>query len=331
MAKHINVEFTRHSIELSGQFSTALRSINSIEVFKLGIELKDGRMSFGEVVATPTITGISAENLIHDVENILIPFIEQSKIIDSDDFYEKLAKLIPKNPTARALADLAVVSLFEDIKGSKISTDITLPIADPTRYPELIDTRLESGFIVFKLKLENADLQENIQRIESVLSLLPQHCSLRIDPNQSWEIEYTKRFLGEISSRGLKLEYLEQPIDRLDLMGLANLKRNSPIPIMADEACFDMKDLHQIIELEAADWINIKILKSGGITPAREMARVAIEAGLKVSFGCMIESPVGIKAAIKLASEFAPDLTHDLDAGWWYLQEQLVYSNGYVQ
>ena len=331
MAKNNNVKFTKHSIELSGQFTTALRSIKSFEVFKLEIELKDGRKSFGEVVATPAITGISAERLIHDVENLLEPFIEKTEIVDSNDFYENLAKLIPNNPTARALGDLAVVTLFEDFKSSKISTDVTLPMADSNSYQELIDERLEAGFIVFKLKLGDADLKENIARVEKVLWHLPQNCSLRIDPNQAWDIEYAKKFLSEVSSRGLKLEYLEQPIDRLDLVGLASLKRDSSIPIMADEACFDMKDLHQIIEHEAADWINIKILKSGGITPAREMAKVAIAAGLKVSFGCMIESPIGVKAAMKLASEFAPDLTHDLDAGWWYPQEQLIYSDGYVK
>jgi hypothetical protein len=297
----------------------------------LEIELKDGRKSFGEVVATPAITGISAESLIHDVENLLIPFIEKTEILDSNDFYENLAKLIPNNPTARALGDLAVVTLFEDFKTSKISTDVTLSIADSGSFQKLIDERLDAGFIVFKLKLGNANLKENIQHTEKVLWYLPQNCSLRIDPNQAWNIEYAKIFLSEATSRGLKLDYLEQPIDRLDLAGLASLRRDSSIPIMADEACFDMNDLHQIIEYEAADWINIKILKSGGITPAREMAKVAIAAGLKVSFGCMIESPIGVKAAMKLASEFAPDITHDLDAGWWYPQEQLIYSDGYVK
>ena len=331
MAKKNSVKFTKHSIELSGQFTTALRSINSFEVFKLEIELNDGRKSFGEVVVTPAITGISAENLFHDVKNLLIPFIEETKIVDSKDFYVNLAKLIPNNPTARALGDLAVVNIFEEFKPSKISTDVTLPIADSNSYQELIDERLEAGFMVFKLKLGNADLKENIELVEKVLRYLPQNCSLRIDPNQAWNIEYAKILLREVTSRGLELEYLEQPIDRLDLMGLASLKRDSSIPIMADEACFDMKDLHQIIEHEAADWINIKILKSGGITPAREMAKVAIAAGLKVSFGCMIESPIGVKAAMKLAAEFAPEITHDLDAGWWYPQEELIYSDGYVK
>ena len=331
MSKRNKVEFAKYPIELSGQFSTALRSINRFEVYKLDIGLVDNRKSFGEVVATPAITGISADRLIHDVETTLIPFIENTEIVSAQDFYQELAILLPKNPTARALADIAVESIFESFNPSKIATDVTLPMIEGFEYKEIIDKRLEAGFQVFKLKLGKAVLEENIQRTEKAISLLPQYCSLRIDPNQAWDIDYTKRFLDEVSTRGLKIDYLEQPIDRLNKSGLATLKHESPIPIMADEACFDMEDLNQIIDLGAADWINIKILKSGGITPARKMAKVALDAGLKVSFGCMIESPLGVKAAIKLASEFAPDFTHDLDAAWWYPQEQLIYSDGYVK
>lgn len=331
MSKRNKVEFSKYSIELSGQFSTALRSINKFEVHKLEIGLADSRKSFGEVVATPAITGISAERLIHDVETALIPFIENTEIVSPQEFYEELAILLPKNPTARALADIAVESMFESFNPSKIATDVTLPMIEGFEYKEMVDKRLEAGFQVFKLKLGKAALKENIQRVEKVMSLLPQSCSLRIDPNQAWDIDYTKRFLDELFSRDLKIDYLEQPIDRLNKSGLAMLKQDSPLPLMADEACFDMADLNQIIDLGAADWINIKILKSGGITPARKMAKVALDAGLKVSFGCMIESPLGVKAAIKLASEFAPDFTHDLDAAWWYPQEQLIYSDGYVK
>jgi L-alanine-DL-glutamate epimerase-like enolase superfamily enzyme len=83
--------------------------------------------------------------------------------------------------------------------------------------------------------------------------------------------------------------------------------------------------------MKAADWVNIKILKAGGVTPAKEMAEVALSSGLKLSFGCMIESPLGVRAAMKLADQFAPEETHDLDAAWWYLQEKLRYEGGVVQ
>jgi hypothetical protein len=45
----------------------------------------------------------------------------------------------------------------------------------------------------------------------------------------------------------------------------------------------------------------------------------------------MIESPFGVRAAMQLAHEFAPDETHDLDAAWWYLQEKLKYEGGAVR
>jgi L-alanine-DL-glutamate epimerase-like enolase superfamily enzyme len=61
------------------------------------------------------------------------------------------------------------------------------------------------------------------------------------------------------------------------------------------------------------------------------MAAVALNNGLHLSIGCMIESPLGVRAAMQLAYEFAPDETHDLDAAWWYLQEKLKYEGGAVR
>ena len=182
----------------------------------------------------------------------------------------------------------------------------------------------------FKIKLGDDSLANNLEKIKILDQLTPQSSILRVDPNQSWSVDYTIKFLEAVESLAVDLEYLEQPIQREDLKGLALIRQNSSTAIMADEACFDLNDLNRIIDMGAADWVNIKILKSGGVTPAREMAAVALQNGLHLSFGCMIESPLGVRAAMELAHEFAPDETHDLDAAWWYLQEELKYEGGAV-
>ena len=97
---------------------------------------------------------------------------------------------------------------------------------------------------------------------------------------------------------------------------------------MADESLFSMSDLEEIIEKKACTWVNVKILKSGGLAPARAIADVARASGLNVSIGSMMEGARGVQAAALLASAIAPEVTHDLDAAWWHRDGSLKYSKG---
>jgi L-Ala-D/L-Glu epimerase len=325
------VHLSTYQIQLKSRFQTALRSIDSFDVFQLNVELTDGRELLGEVVATPAITGITAEVLIHDVNNYVIPLLSSTSLEDSKFFYQSLSSKLPNNPTARALADLTLQSMNTTTDVYKIKTDVTIPICEVNELESIIQERVSNGFSAFKVKLGEDELGNNLEKMQIVRDLVPRESILRVDPNQSWSVDYSLRFLESLETRGIEVQYLEQPIERHDLEGLALICRSASTEIMADEACFDLKDLHQIIEMKAADWVNIKILKSGGVTPAKVMAEVALQAGLRLSFGCMIESPLGVRAAMQLAHEFAPSQTHDLDAAWWYLQEKLRYEDGVVQ
>ena len=330
MPKPESISFSTYQIPLKSRFHTALRSIDNFDVYQLKVELSNGEHSLSEVVATPAITGVSAEVLVRDIHEILIPILEESSLDDAEDLYSQLSLRLPNNPTARALGDLVVTSGINSSQAFTIKTDVTVPICSLQEMGLLISNRISEGFTAFKIKLDDDSLANNLEKIKILNQVTPQDSILRVDPNQSWSVDYTIAFLEAVDSLSIDLEYLEQPIQREDLKGLAFIRHNSSTAIMADEACFDLNDLNRIIEMEAADWVNIKILKSGGVTPAREMAAVALNNGLHLSFGCMIESPLGVRAAMELAHEFAPDETHDLDAAWWYRQEKLKYEGGAV-
>ena len=330
MPKSESISLSTYQIPLKNRFHTALRSIDNFDVYQLKVELSNGEYLLSEVVATPAITGISADVLIQDIHETLIPILEESSFEDANDLYAQLSSHLPNNPTARALGDLVITSGNKSSQALTIKTDVTVPMCTLEEMGFLMSDRISDGFTAFKIKLGEDSLANNLEKIKILDQLTPQNRILRVDPNQSWSVDYTIAFLEAVDSLSIDLEYLEQPIQREDLKGLAFIRHNSSTAIMADEACFALNDLNRIIDMGAADWVNIKILKSGGVTPAREMAAVALHNGLHLSFGCMIESPLGVRAAMKLAHEFAPDETHDLDAAWWYLQEKLKYEGGAV-
>jgi L-alanine-DL-glutamate epimerase-like enolase superfamily enzyme len=99
---------------------------------------------------------------------------------------------------------------------------------------------------------------------------------------------------------------------------------------MADESCFTEKDLTSLIELNAIDFVNLKILKNGGMTEVLRLAEMAKLEGIMVSIGSMMEGEIGIKAAAYLAATISPNDVHDLDAAWWHSQSSIVYDNGFM-
>jgi L-alanine-DL-glutamate epimerase-like enolase superfamily enzyme len=87
--------------------------------------------------------------------------------------------------------------------------------------------------------------------------------------------------------------------------------------VLLDESVFSVHDLERALDADAADAVNIKLAKCGGIHAGLEIARLARRAELGLMVGSMMESELGVAAAAAFASAIAPDQTHDLDAAWW--------------
>jgi L-Ala-D/L-Glu epimerase len=92
---------------------------------------------------------------------------------------------------------------------------------------------------------------------------------------------------------------LEQPLAQGDEARLVDLKRESPLPIFADESCFTSKDIPGLID--RVDGINIKLMKAGGLTEAIRMIDVARAHGLQVMFGCYSDTVLANTAASHLS------------------------------
>jgi L-alanine-DL-glutamate epimerase-like enolase superfamily enzyme len=205
---------------------------------------------------------------------------------------------------------------------------VTIPIAEPGNLEKILHDRITQGFSTLKIKLGAEDLKSNLATMRQISSFAGAGVTLRVDPNQAWDFEYSKSFLEGLASAEIDIEYLEQPVGRNQISELAALTALNLAPIMADESLFTLKDLDQLIEIKACSWVNVKLLKSGGIAPAKAIAERALENGIQVSFGSMMEGAGGVMAVALLAASLAPDVVHDLDAPWWHRDSQLHYFEG---
>ena len=95
------------------------------------------------------------------------------------------------------------------------------------------------------------------------------------------------------------------------------MTREVETPVMADEAVFGLTQLRAVIEHQAADLVNVKLTKCGGLSAGRSLLRLAGEAGLGTIVGSMMEGPIGVGAAAALVAAMGTSHVSDLDAAWW--------------
>jgi L-Ala-D/L-Glu epimerase len=171
--------------------------------------------------------------------------------------------------------------------------------------PDVIRRKVAEAepYPVLKLKVGGPDDRQNLGALREVSPKKP----VRVDANEGWKTkEEALRNLEWLASDG-HIQFCEQPMPaKTNPKDLAWLKERSPLPLMADEAYLSARDIAHCAELYHA--VNVKLIKTGGISGAYDALRIARKAGLKTMIGCMIESSVLISAAAHLA-----ELTDYLD------------------
>ena len=325
---------------LKEPFRTSLRTVSSFDVIEFSIETEEGISAIGEAVETPAITGDSQEMILDGLLGPIRDALEGISFSSPLELAERVSSTSAV-ASAKAAADMALYFLKAvydgetlaesmDCSSTSVATDVTIPVADRSEIPDLVRTRLAEGFNWLKVKLSMEPVENSVEKMKLIYDVCDGKCIIRIDPNQAWTISHTLRFLEALDEAGISIDYLEQPTPAKNIKALAEIRRNTEIPIMVDESCFDMQDLLQIIEFGAADLVNLKLLKSGGVTPVLKLAEVAKQAGLDVRVGSMMEGDLGVYAAACLANTFAPTAVHDLDASWWARSSRINYSAGQV-
>ncbi len=171
--------------------------------------------------------------------------------------------------------------------------------------PEIIREKVLAAahYPVLKLKTGDPRDRENLAALRSAAPDKP----VRVDANEGWKTkEQAMKMLEWLAADG-HIQFVEQPLPRTasreDFMWL---KERSPLPLYADESCHSIKDIPFCAE--CFHGVNIKLVKTGGLSVAYETLRAARRAGLKTMIGCMIETSVLITAAAHLA-----ELTDHLD------------------
>jgi L-alanine-DL-glutamate epimerase-like enolase superfamily enzyme len=219
-----------------------------------------------------------------------------------------------------ALHDLAARRLgisLQAFLGSTVNTvrtDVTLSVGDADALAAAATARVAEGFDVLKVKV-GTDAAGDVERVRRVRNAIGPGPRLRLDANQGWSRRDAVNAIRALED--CDLELVEQPVAAADLEGMAWVTDRVNTPILADESVYGVRDLVAVIRHGAADMVNVKLAKCGGLGPARTLLELAREHGLGTAVGSMMESHVGIGAAAALVAAYPTTAVNDLDAAWW--------------
>lgn len=263
------------------------------------VELSDAGISgFGEATAT-SYYGQSVEKMQAKLRE-LQPKIESARWTRAEDLWEFLRPDLEEYPFVQCALDVAAHDLAARKAGLPLYeywglqlealplTNYTIGIAPVS---EMVEKMKAVPWPVYKIKLGTDHDLEIIRELRKHTD-----AAFRIDANCAWTAQQTIDL--SLPLKDLNVEFLEQPLAPEDREGLVLAYRKSVLPLIADESCRREVDVDRCAGLFHG--VNIKLMKCGGLTPARRMIDRARRLNLRVMMGCMTESSVGISAIAHL-------------------------------
>jgi len=259
------------------------------------------------VIGTAQIRPISPGHFVSDTTHSAVTAIKEiygpamlgKSIFDIEAINQMFDQRLAGNPAARAVLDIAlydaigralnqpVHNLIGGCCQPVIPLEWSVSLADDVGTIVAEATRAVDEFNIKVLCIKAADRRgwrQDVRHFEAVRKAVGPDITIGIDPNTGWSL--SDSLLAIHAMMPMDLGYIEQPVARRDLRGLAEIRRQAHgIPVMADESLFTLQDAYALAEADAVDAYCIKLYKVGGITPARKIGAVGEAANIALNIG----------------------------------------------
>ncbi len=326
-------------------FTDAYTSFSKSNAVLIKIFTDEGHVGIGEACAwEPEFYGETHESINAAILNYAAP-----RLIGEDPFNINRIMMILDQVLARItcvkegidlalhdlmgkILDVPVYKLLGGKFRDKIPVASEIGIDSPKNMADSALEVLNMGIKVIKIKgSDQMDL--DIKRIKAVREAVGEETELRLDPNAAWNTMGTIKIMKAVENCHLHL--LEQPIPAWDLKGMAHIRQNIGVPLMADESLWTPQDAIKIHDYGAADLLNLKIAKTCGLHLGKKVEAVAEALGLPCIVGTELEPGISAVAKIHLAASMkthpiASEFTELTQVDGTILTEALHLQDGHL-
>lgn len=311
------------SIPLKKPFKTALRSTDVVTTNIVALATDAGAVGYGEAPPTAAITGDTDGSIICTLVTRIAPALLGRDVSELHDALTAVERSAVGNTSAKAAADIALHDLWGKLCGQPLyrlwggtkrtfATDYTISLNAPDEMARDAAEAVRDGYDALKIKV-GVDFRLDMERIGAVRREVGPGVLLRVDANQGWTPKEAIRIIRYMEDEGLDIELVEQPVVCHDVEGLKRVTDAVDTIILVDESVYSPRDAMRLIAMRAADMLNIKLMKSGGLSGALKICAMAESAGMECMIGAMMESKVSVTAAAHLAMARRVVTKYDLD------------------
>ncbi|MCG8335331.1 MAG: dipeptide epimerase [Proteobacteria bacterium] len=322
--------------DLKKAYAIARETFTSVDNVFISLETQDGTVGYGVASPAEDVTGETAEACLRAAELNLEQYVKGQDIRCFAGILRKLEDQIQSTPAAIAAIDIALHDLFAkrlglplvDFLGKvhhSLATSVTIGISSVEESLDDAKEYVSQGFKILKVKIGRS-LELDIERLTKIRELVGNDKMIRVDGNQGYSGQTFRQFIEQAKS--LDLELIEQPLDVKEDQTMKLLPEKVRKIAAADESLHELKDALKLSQKPHMFGIyNIKLMKCGGIQAGRQIAEIAHTAGIKLMWGCMDESIIGISAALHAA--FSSPATRYLDLDGSFNLKRDFVRNGF--
>lgn len=295
-------------LTLADPLATSKRTYGTLDVIIIRIDSTCGATGWGEGREGTHITGETLAGMYEAINGQLAPVITGLEPGDLNQAHLRMNAAMIGNTAAKSAIDMALHDLAGKLAGLPVSrllgggprgaieSSKAVSIGSAEAMVAQARAFVSAGFRTLKLK---TGLDEAAERaaIGAIREAIGPDINLKLDANQGWSLHQATRFLAAVEQYDIQM--VEQPLAAWDLNGHAELRRRTPIPIMLDEGVQGARDALRAIDAGAADMVNIKLIKTGGLMPARNLAALCDAADIACQIGTL-DTSIGSAAAAHL-------------------------------
>jgi L-alanine-DL-glutamate epimerase-like enolase superfamily enzyme len=331
------ISIWKENLELTRPYTIAYERIEAVENVFVLIEAENGMVGMGSASPGEEVTGENIEHCQQILEQELEPILVGADLRLYNQLLQQLALTMASAPAALAAVDIALHDLVARVldfplvallgqvhKG--LPTSVTIGILSVEETLKEATEFVAQGFGTIKVKT-GIDLETDIERMVKIRETLGSQVALRVDANQGYSASQYKEFYKQ--TKKLNLEFVEQPLKATDLEGMRSLSSEVRAWTAADESLLGPASAIDFLASPRPFGIfNIKLMKCGGISPARDIATLAQHAGIDLMWGCNDESIISISAALHVALASPNTRYLDLDGSFDLARD--VVNDGFI-
>lgn len=332
------IAFEKLVIPMNCEFRIAFGVVSSSTSVIVKIVADNGLVGYGEAAPFSFVTGENCETVIHTLDMFRKGLVGMDAM-NIEGIHAAMDGMTAYNTSAKCAVDIALYDLYGKLceqptykvlggYSGTVQNDITIGINSVEQMVSEAQENVANGYHILKVKA-GMDVNKDIEVMARIREAVGPEIRLRVDANQGYSVAD-----GIFAAKNMVfsgVEAIEQCLKAWDIDGHALIRQQANgVRIMLDESVHAPQDAMKIARSNAADMLNIKLMKCGGLYRAMQINAVAEAAGMSCMVGCMMETKIAITAGLSLVAAKKNITDADCDSFMFFKDPEMGMPGGYT-